>query len=66
MIWIHEPSVDSEQNLERRVVVRIDNAFILKDENRVTEFDIVDIEHWDYMEWVSEGNIPEIWSPDGN
>ena len=66
MIWIHEPSVDSEQNLERRVVVRIDNAFILKDENRVTEFDIVDIEHWEYMEWVSEGNIPEIWSPDGN
>lgn len=66
MIWIHEPSVGSEQNLEKKVIVRSNNSFVLKNEEYITESDIVDIEHWEYMEWISEGNIPEIWSLDGD
>lgn len=66
MIWIHEPSIGSEQNLERKVVVRVDNTFILKHEDYLDEFDIVDVDNWEYIEWTSNGNIPEIWSPDGD
>jgi hypothetical protein len=64
MIWIHDTSIDSIQNLKRWVVIKIEDSYFLKDENDINIEDVVDFDTFHYNEWVEQGNIAELWLPE--
>jgi hypothetical protein len=61
MIWVHEQSSGNVQNMNRNVVIKIDeNNFVLKKESEVLESDTVDFPSHEYFEWLAEGNEEEM------
>jgi hypothetical protein len=61
MIWVHEQSEGSLQNMNRNLVVKVSNVlFVLKKESEILESDTVDFPSYEYLEWLAEGNEPEV------
>jgi len=61
MIWVHEQSEGSLQNMNRNLVVKVSNVlFVLKKESEILESDTVDFPSYEYFEWLAEGNEPEV------